>query len=87
MLSEVSRAQKTKATRFLSDMEGRSKEKHIHKNEHDRMQIYTKSMLVIVELLWNSGKEGKEKKMIERQQDCKTTSVKVEDTRMSIESY
>jgi hypothetical protein len=41
-------------------------------------------MFVIVKLLWNYGKEEKEKGMIEHQQYI--TSVKVEDIRMCIES-
>jgi hypothetical protein len=36
--------------------------------------------------LWNSRKEGKEKRMVDHQQYYKTTSVKVEKIRISIES-
>jgi hypothetical protein len=43
-------------------------------------------MLVIVKLLWNSGKEGKENRMIEHQQYHKTF-VKVEDIKIFTESY
>jgi hypothetical protein len=38
MLSEVSYTQKHKVCMFLSYMEDRSKDKHIHKNKHDHIQ-------------------------------------------------
>jgi hypothetical protein len=37
-LSELSRIRNTKATSFLSYVEERSKDKHIHKNKHDHIQ-------------------------------------------------
>jgi hypothetical protein len=37
-------------------------------------------------VLWNLGKEGKEKRKVEHQQYCKTTSVKVKYIRICIES-
>jgi hypothetical protein len=38
MLSEVSQAQKQKRPCFLLYVDDRSKDKHIHKNNHDYMQ-------------------------------------------------
>jgi hypothetical protein len=49
-------------------------DKDIHKNKQDYMQTYLPNMFLILEgtILWNSGKEEKEKRMIEHQQYCKT---------------
>jgi hypothetical protein len=54
-------------------MEDRFKDKHIHKNKRDYIQTHMYNIFVIVETtLWNLGKEGKKKRMIEHQQYHKT---------------
>jgi hypothetical protein len=40
MLNEVSQDQKHKDTCFLSYVEDRSKDKHIHKNKHEHIQTH-----------------------------------------------
>jgi hypothetical protein len=57
----------TKDACFLSYVEDTSNDKHIHKNKHDHIQTQMLNMFVTVELLGNSGKERKEKRMIEHQ--------------------
>jgi hypothetical protein len=47
----------TKAACFLSYMEDRSKDKHIHKNKHDYIQTQIQNMSVRVEILY--GTQGK----------------------------
>jgi hypothetical protein len=43
-------------------VEDRSKDKHIHKNEHDYIQTHMENMFVIMELLMElrEGQKGKE---------------------------
>jgi hypothetical protein len=49
------------------------KDKHIHKNKHDRYtSSYVEHACNSGSILWNLGKEGKEKRMIEYQQYHKT---------------
>jgi hypothetical protein len=61
------RFRKIKAACFLSCVEDRSKDKHTQK----QARSYTKSEVENVcnsgTTLWNSGKEGREKRMIETQ--------------------
>jgi hypothetical protein len=37
------------------------KDKCVHKNKHEHIHIYIQNMFVTVELLWDSGEEGKER--------------------------
>jgi hypothetical protein len=43
-------------------MEGRSKDKHIHKNKHNNLQTDVEHVCDSGTTLCNSGKEGKERK-------------------------
>jgi hypothetical protein len=62
------RLRNTNATCFLSYVEDKSKDKHVHKKQ---VRSYTNSDVEHIcnsgTTLWNSGKEGKEKQMIEHQ--------------------
>jgi hypothetical protein len=48
------------------------KDKHIHKNKHNHTNSYVEHVCNSGTTLWNSGKEGKQKRMIEHQQYRKT---------------
>jgi hypothetical protein len=63
---KLARIRNTKDTCFLSYIVDRTKDKHIYKNKHDHIQ--TQLHFCNSETnLWNSGKEGKKKRMIEYQ--------------------
>jgi hypothetical protein len=62
MLNEVSQIRNTKDTCFLSYMEDRSKDKHIYKTSMITSNVCNSGVA-----LWNSGKEGNEKRMIKHQ--------------------
>jgi hypothetical protein len=60
-----------------------SKEKHIHRNKYDLIQMYMENMFVIVELQY--GTWGRKESALTRSK-C-AASVKVEDIMICIESY
>jgi hypothetical protein len=73
VLREVSQTQKWKG--YMFSLKGifhmwkiDPKDKHIHKNKHEHIQTHVEHVCNSETTLWNSGKEGKEKRMIEHQQ-------------------
>jgi hypothetical protein len=48
------------------------KDKHIHKNKHDPINSHVEHVCNSETILWNSRKEGKEKRTLEHQQYHKT---------------
>jgi hypothetical protein len=62
---KLARIRNTKDECFLSYVEDRCKDKHIHKNKHDHIQTHAKHVCNSATTLWNSGKERKEKRMLE----------------------
>jgi hypothetical protein len=60
--TDISRKRRnSKVTCFLSYLEDRSKDKHIHKNKHDHINSDVEHVCNSGTTLWNLGKEGKEK--------------------------
>jgi hypothetical protein len=61
------RSRNTKAAYFLSYVEDRSKDKHIQKQALSYTNSHVKHVCNSGTILWNSGREGKEKRMTEHQ--------------------
>jgi hypothetical protein len=59
---KLDRIRNTKDACFLSYLEDRSKDKHIHKNKYDHIQTQRWNMFVTVELLYGTQKTGERKR-------------------------
>jgi hypothetical protein len=62
MLSEVSQTQRQRPRVFSHMWKTDPKDKHIHKNKHDHIQIHMQNMVVTVELLYGTWGERERKR-------------------------
>jgi hypothetical protein len=65
MLSEVSQVQKGKDHIFSHMWKTDPKDKHMHKTKHNHIHLYIEHVCNSGIIIWNSGEEGKEKRMME----------------------